>query len=115
MDGCFGYDHASEPAVQEIEGVVADMQNPDQRVVAKSEDDGWDEVEDGKSASAAAQRSKNSWRSGDVPRKNQAVCNIAEEVDHEEQGVEAGGKRAYIDGFGELEFAVVTGTEEGSV
>ena len=46
---------SGSPSVQEVEGIVADLQKRNEWIVTESEDNGWDKIDDCENASSATQ------------------------------------------------------------
>ncbi|EEP82182.1 conserved hypothetical protein [Uncinocarpus reesii 1704] len=87
----------------------------DERVIAAGQQDEGDHVEHSQIAGAAAQLSDESGLVVDAVVEQAAVGQLAADVEGQQQGVEARGQGADIDGGGQLELAVMSLAAEGGV
>jgi len=98
---------ASSPAVEQIEVVVRDLEQGDERVIAECEEDRGNEVERCKGSGAAPQSSHDGSSFGLFPGKCQTPGQVQRTVDDENDEVPTARQRAVVDGRRDLECAVV--------
>lgn len=107
--------NASEPPVQQVEGVERHIQPLDQGVIASSEKDQGHHVDDGEDTSSVAEQIGDR---GEVLVKvdvNKAECHIGSKVANQAHKLKPCRQGAHIHGGAEGEFAVVTLVSERSI
>lgn len=109
------HDDAAHPAMEEVERVERHAQKRDQRVVTAREGEQGDHVDDGEIASAVADEGANLAERPRVVDGDDAKSDIGRKVAQEEGELQACRESAHVEGAAELELAIVTLAEDGSI
>lgn len=98
----------TQPSVEEIVRVEADTQERDERVIAASQDEKRDHVQDGERARPASKFGKQCRLGVDRVIQVAAVGDLASHVQDDQNRLESGRNGAHVDGRGELDLSVVS-------
>lgn len=108
-------DNASEPAVNQIEGVKRHLKQGDQGIVPAGHEHHRDKVHCGHGSGAVADQARNRGLLGPIGYCNNAKDDVHDDDAHQDEGMEPTGQRAHVDSSGELKLAVVAGTEQRGI
>ena len=105
----------SKPTVDEVHGVERNSSKLDDGVVASGEEEQRNHVDDRHHTGTVAELCSRGGIALVPVNPPDAETNIGSKVAHQHEGLETAGQRADVEGSRELEFAVVTGAEQGSI
>ena len=109
-------DHdASQPSVEEVEGVERDAEKPDERVVSAGEEEEGNHVNRGQVSRAVSNERGDGPERPRIVDRDDAESDIGGKVADQEGELESRGKCPDVDGGAELELAVVSFAEDGRV